>query len=100
LHQPYFLIRLMLYLGSPISYPPFIVHPSPVLLRIDRRGKGNILLHLSAFKFGTSRMRDKVKTNTSEFFASMGVRECYDSLLERNLIDDQQLLCEIVDDLT
>ena len=87
----------MLYLGSPISYPPFIVHPSPVILRIDRRGKGDILLHLSAFKFGTSRLRDRAKINTSEFFASMGAREYYDSLLERNLIGDQPLLCKIVD---
>ena len=99
MHQPYSFIRLMLYLGSPISYPPFIVHPSPVLLRIDSRGKGDILLHLSAFKFGTSRLRNRIKINTSEFFSSIGVRECYDSLLERNLINDQPLLSELVDDL-
>ena len=53
----------------------------------------------SAFKFGASRLRDRIKINTSEFFASTGVRECYESLFERNLINDQSLLCEIVDDL-
>ena len=54
----------------------------------------------SAFKFGTSRLRDQGQDKYKiEFFASTGVRECYDSLLERNLIDDQPLLCEIVEDL-
>ena len=54
----------------------------------------------SAFKFGTSRLRNRIKINTSEFFSRIGVRECYESLLERNLINDQPLLSEIVDDLT
>ena len=70
-----------------------------VLQKISIQVRGYRFAEESAFKFGTSRLRDRVKINTSEFFASTGVRECYDSLLERNLIDDQPLLCEIVDDL-
>ena len=71
-----------------------------VLQKISIQVRGYRFAEESAFKFGTSRLRDRVKINTSEFFASVGVRECYGSLLERNLIDDQPLLCEIVDDLT
>ena len=71
-----------------------------VLQKISIQVRGYRFAEESAFKFGTSRLRDRVKINTSEFFASTGVREYYDSLLERNLIDDQPLLCEIVDDLT
>ena len=71
-----------------------------VLQKISIQVRGYRFAEESAFKFGTSRLRDRVKINTSEFFASTGVRECYESLLERNLIDDQPLLCEIVDDLT
>ena len=71
-----------------------------VLQKISIQVRGYRFAEESAFKFGTSRLRDRVKINTSEFFASTGVRECYDSLLERNLIDDQPLLCEIVDELT
>ena len=71
-----------------------------VLQKISIQVRGYRFAEESAFKFGTSRLRDRVKINTSEFFSSIGVRECYDSLLERNLIDDQSLLCEIVDDLT
>ena len=71
-----------------------------VLQKISIQVRGYRFAEESAFKFGTSRLRDRVKIITSEFFASVGVRECYGSLLERNLIDDQPLLCEIVDDLT
>ena len=71
-----------------------------VLQKITIQVRGYRFAEESAFKFGTSRLRDRLKINTSEFFASTGVRECYDSLLERNLIDDQPPLCEIVDDLT
>ena len=70
-----------------------------VLQKISIQVRGYRFAEESAFKFGTSRLRDRVKINTSEFFASTGVREYYDSLLERNLIDDQPLLCEIVDGL-
>ena len=70
-----------------------------VLQKISIQVRGYRFAEESAFKFGTSRLRDRVKINTSEFFASTGVRECYESLLERNLIDDQPLLCEIVDGL-
>ncbi len=71
-----------------------------VLQKISIQVRGYRYAEESAFKFGTSRLRDRVKINTSEFFASTGVREYYESLLERNLIDDRPLLCEIVDDLT
>ena len=71
-----------------------------VLQKITIQVRGYRFAEESAFKFGTSRLRDRVKINTSEFFASTGVRECYDSLLKRNLIDDKPLLSEIVDDLT
>ena len=70
-----------------------------VLQKITIEVRGYRYAEESAFKFGTSRLRERLKINTSEFFASIGVRECYDSLLERNLINDQPLLCEIVDDL-
>ena len=71
-----------------------------VLQKISIQVRGYRFAEESAFKFGTSRLRDRVKINTSEFFSSTGVRECYDSLLKRNLIDDKPLLSEIVDDLT
>ena len=70
-----------------------------VLQKITIQVRGYRFAEESAFKFGTSRLRERLKINTSEFFASIGVRECYDSLLERNLIDDYPLLCEIIDEL-
>ena len=47
-HQPFDILRLMLLFGSPISYPPFMPNTRPVLLRVERRSKRDVLLHLSA----------------------------------------------------
>ena len=77
-----------------VQFDAFVLQKMSIYVRSYRYAEE------SAFKFGTSRLRNRIKINTSEFFASIGVRECYDSLLERNLINDQPLLCEIVDDLT
>ena len=46
----------MLYLGSPISYPPLIVYAVPVRLRIDGSCESDILLYLSACVFSYALM--------------------------------------------
>ena len=56
-------------------------------------------LMMDFLKNGTNYLRDRVKINTSEFFSSYGVRECYESLLERRLINDDELLRKIVSGL-
>ena len=61
--------------------------------------RGYIFSEESAFKIGTNYLRDQTKINTSEFFSSYGVRECYESLLERKLINDDELLRKIVNNL-
>ena len=76
-----------------VQFDAFVLQKMSIYVRSYR------LAEESAFKFGASLLRDRIKINTSEFFASTGVRECYESLFERNLINDQSLLCEIVDDL-
>ena len=70
-----------------------------VLQKISIALRGYRFAEESAFKIGTNYLRDRVKINTSEFFSSYGVRECYESLLERKLINDDELLRKIVNNL-
>ena len=50
-HQPFNTLRLLLQFGSPISYPPFMPNTRPVLFRVERRSKHDVLLNLSACVF-------------------------------------------------
>ena len=42
----------------------------------------------SAFIIGADKLRDRVQTAMEVFFFSQGVRQCYASLIKRNLIHD------------
>ena len=44
-------------------------------------------------------LRERVQITMEEFLSSAGVRQCYDSLLKRNLIHDQPLLKKIITSL-
>ena len=70
-----------------------------VLQKISIQLRGYRFAEESAFKVGTSYLRNRVRINTSEFFSSDGVRECYENLLERKLINDDELLRKIVSNL-
>ena len=50
----------------------------------------------SAFIIGADKLRDRVQTAMEVFFSSQGVRQCYYSLIKRNLIHDDTLLKKIV----
>ena len=50
----------------------------------------------TAFKLGPNKLRSRVKINTANFFSNPGVRECYQALRERDMIDSHELLLAIV----
>ena len=50
----------------------------------------------TAFNWGPNKLRSRVKINTANFFSNPGVRECYQALRERDMIDSHELLLAIV----
>ena len=66
-----------------------------VLQKISIQVRGYRFAEESAFKFGTSRLRDRIKAHLTDFFASRGVCECYKILVQRDIIRDEPWLKEI-----
>ena len=64
--------------------------------RIQIALRGFRVAEESAFLIGPDMLRERVQITMEEFFSSVGVRQCYDSLLKRNLIHDQPLLKKII----
>ena len=64
--------------------------------RIQIALRGFRVAEESAFLIGADMLRERVQITMEEFFSSVGVRQCYDSLLKRNLIHDQPLLKKII----
>ena len=64
--------------------------------RIQIALRGFRVAEESAFNIGADKLRDRVQTAMEVFFSSQGVRQCYDSLIKRNLIHDDTLLKKIV----
>ena len=50
----------------------------------------------AAFKLGPDKLRGRARAVASDFFSNPGVRECYQALKERDLIDSHELLLIIV----
>ena len=67
--------------------------------RIQIALRGFRVAEESAFLIGADMLRERVQITMEEFFSSVGVRQCYDSLLKRNLIHDQPLLKKIITSL-
>ena len=67
--------------------------------RIQIALRGFRVAEESAFLIGADMLRERVQITMEEFFSSTGVRQCYDSLLKRNLIHDQSLLKKIITSL-
>ena len=67
--------------------------------RIQIALRGFRVAEESAFLIGAEMLRERVQITMEEFFSSVGVRQCYDSLLKRNLIHDQPLLKKIITSL-
>ena len=67
--------------------------------RIQIALRGFRVAEESAFIIGVDKLRDRVQTAMEVFFSSQGVRQCYDSLIKRNLIHDDTLLKKIVSSL-
>ena len=67
--------------------------------RIQIALRGFRVAEESAFLIGADMLRERVQITMEEFFSSPGVRQCYDSLLKRNLIHDQPLLKKIITSL-
>ena len=67
--------------------------------RIQIALRGFRVAEESAFLIGADMLRERVQVTMEEFFSSTGVRQCYDSLLKRNLIHDQPLLKKIITSL-
>jgi len=67
--------------------------------RIQIALRGFRVAEESAFIIGADKLRDRVQTAMEVFFSSQGVRQCYDSLIKRNLIHDDTLLKKIVSSL-
>ena len=67
--------------------------------RIQIALRGFRVAEESAFLIGADMLRERVQVTMEEFFSSTGVRQCYDSLLKRNLIHDQLLLKKIITSL-
>ena len=67
--------------------------------RIQIALRGFRVAEESAFLIGADMLRERVQITMEEFFSSAGVRQCYDSLLKRNLIHDQPLLKKIITSL-
>ena len=63
--------------------------------RIQIALRGFRVAEESAFNIGADKLRDRVQTAMEVFFSSQGVRQCYDSLIKRNLIHDDTLLKKI-----
>ena len=64
--------------------------------RIQIALRGFRVAEESAFIIGADKLRDRVQAAMEVFFSSQGVRQCYDSLIKRNLIHDDTLLKKIV----
>ena len=64
--------------------------------RIQIALRGFRVAEESAFIIGADKLRDRVQTAMEVFFFSQGVRQCYYSLIKRNLIHDDTLLKKIV----
>ena len=50
----------------------------------------------TAFKLGSDYLRNRLKLSMEEFFSHPGVRACYDSMNERNLIHGNEMLITLV----
>ena len=50
----------------------------------------------TAYNWGPNKLRSRVKINTANFFSNPGVRECYQALRERDVIDSHELFITIV----
>ena len=51
---------------------------------------------VAAFKLGPDKLRSRARAVASEFFSNPGVRECYEALRARDLIDSHELLLTMI----
>ena len=73
-----------------IQFEAYMRQQMALVIRADRTADA------TAFKLGADKLRSRTRAVASDFFSNPGVRECYQALSARDLIDSHELLLTIV----